>query len=766
MGDFIVLSPRNHIVIPTGEIPTGTSDPVSYGGDYDVGTNIYHTELEIFPPPDIDADEFTSNITEKETSSGFAGVDTDADTLDIGGGATVEFGAGWYDASQSIGGDNDFCQVGACEFRRGIRAFFVLEFNFQRQGDGLTFSLIGVGDDPNNPINTVNSVGGDSELSELLAYAGDSRLNASGSSFLDGSGEGLEPPKMAVEFDTRTNNDTLAYCASANTADTDTRNDPFANNRDAVQFVYWGGKKLDIPCRDDSPTYDDNRHGCPTFPNWNFTTGDDVKSSPAIGADCTIYFGSNDNSVYALNPDGTAQTGSWPFVTGDDVVSSPAVAADGTIYVGSNDGHLYAINPDGSERWRYPSSGNIGAVRSSPAIGADGTIYVGSDDGNLYAINPNGTARPAPWPFVTAGAVRSSPAIGDDGTIYVGSDDFNVYAINPDGTAKPAPWPFVTGGEISMGRPAIGPDDTIHVAANDATLYAINPDGSPKWTFNLTDNNDAAPGIDPNDGTVYSDIFGSSLVAIRPNGTEKWRTNVGSDIDSTPAVGPDGNIYFGTDTARLYALEPVNGNVIWQFPTGGDVDTNPAVTLLGSVVYAGSDDNRLYAVLNEDPAFNGDPNLNPVSLAPQIKDLSLTSGDLDASVTVDDANNWLNGDSVKRQWAVRLEVDRSLVVNAENKFVYELRLWIRQCQNFDCSDIVGTLFEVTRWKYDFSPVATLPLTQQIELIQSDHDDFGRFLFGFTGAAGSEALDATISYFQLSFVRPGDPIATNDPGWVP
>ena len=35
-------------------------------------------------------------------------------------------------------------------------------------------------------------------------------------------------------------------------------------------------------------------------------------------------------------------------------------------------------------------------------------------------------------------------------------------------------------------------------------------------------------------------------------------------------------------------------------------------------------------------------------------------------------------------------------------------------------------------KYDFSPVATLPQTQLIELIQSDHDDFGRFLFGFTG----------------------------------
>ncbi len=153
--------------------------------------NIYNTELEIPPPPDIDADEFTSNITEKETSSSFTGVNTGADTFNIGGGVTpgtnAEFGAGWYNADKSIGGNNNFCQAGACQFRSGIRAFFVLEFNFQRQGDGLTFALIGAGDDLNNPKNTVNSVGGDSELSELLGYAGDSRLNAGGTSFLDGS---------------------------------------------------------------------------------------------------------------------------------------------------------------------------------------------------------------------------------------------------------------------------------------------------------------------------------------------------------------------------------------------------------------------------------------------------------------------------------------------------------------------------------------------------------------------------------------------------
>jgi eukaryotic-like serine/threonine-protein kinase len=69
----------------------------------------------------------------------------------------------------------------------------------------------------------------------------------------------------------------------------------------------------------------------------------------------------------------------WVFTTGAYVYSSPAIGADGTIYVSS--AKLYAINPDGTQRWAFPKAGY-----SSPAIGADGTIYVGSVDRNLYAI--------------------------------------------------------------------------------------------------------------------------------------------------------------------------------------------------------------------------------------------------------------------------------------------------------------------------------------------------------------------------------------------
>jgi len=69
-------------------------------------------------------------------------------------------------------------------------------------------------------------------------------------------------------------------------------------------------------------------------------------------------------------------TQKWAFATGSGVFSSPAIGADGTIYVGSYDFNLYAINPDGTQKWAFPTGGM--PVASSPAIGADGTIYVGS----------------------------------------------------------------------------------------------------------------------------------------------------------------------------------------------------------------------------------------------------------------------------------------------------------------------------------------------------------------------------------------------------
>src|SRR5258708_3114220 len=95
---------------------------------------------------------------------------------------------------------------------------------------------------------------------------------------------------------------------------------------------------------------------------------------------------------------------------------SPAIGADGTIYIGSQDFNLYAVSPDDTLRWKFlANDGKTGdRLCSSPAIGADGTIYVGSWDYNLYAVKPDGTLR---WKFAAGNPVVSSPAISADGTI-------------------------------------------------------------------------------------------------------------------------------------------------------------------------------------------------------------------------------------------------------------------------------------------------------------------------------------------------------------
>ena len=120
----------------------------------------------------------------------------------------------------------------------------------------------------------------------------------------------------------------------------------------------------------------------------------------------------------------------WEFVAGGSIASSPAIGPDGTVYFGSSDGYLHALHPDGTPKWSHL----VGApVRSSPAIGIDGTIYVGADDGMLHAFSPEGTNL---WQFPTDDVIFSSPAIGVDRTIYVGSRDDKLHAVDPQGNPR------------------------------------------------------------------------------------------------------------------------------------------------------------------------------------------------------------------------------------------------------------------------------------------------------------------------------------------
>jgi len=236
---------------------------------------------------------------------------------------------------------------------------------------------------------------------------------------------------------------------------------------------------------------------------WTYLTGGSTSSSPAIATDGTIYMGtgSGDNKLYAINPNGSLK---WTYPAGY-IDKSIAIGADGTIYIGSQNSKLYVINPDGSLKWSY-TTGDI--IEASPSIGADGTIYVGCWDNKIYAINPNGSLK---WTYLTGGSIESGVAIGADGTIYVGCYDEKLYAINPDGSFK---WSYTTGGDISS-SPAIGADGVIYVGSEDNKIYAINSNGTLKWSYTTGGFVDSSPSIGA-DGTVYVGSRDGKLYAIGP----------------------------------------------------------------------------------------------------------------------------------------------------------------------------------------------------------------------------------------------------------
>ena len=193
---------------------------------------------------------------------------------------------------------------------------------------------------------------------------------------------------------------------------------------------------------------------------WKLATAEHVASTPALGADGTVYAGSEDDALYAVSPDGMKK---WEVRTGGDVDAPALIGPTGTIYVGSDDHTFYAITPQGQVAWRVITGADI---RGGAALGADGTIYVGSYDKKLYAIAPNGQVR---WKLSAADKIQSTPGIATNGTIVFGAQDEHVYAVAPDGTLR---WVVQLPGDVDT-TPAISGNGTMYVAGDDGQLHAF-----------------------------------------------------------------------------------------------------------------------------------------------------------------------------------------------------------------------------------------------------------------------------------------------------
>ena len=89
-----------------------------------------------------------------------------------------------------------------------------------------------------------------------------------------------------------------------------------------------------------------------------FSEGVPVYSSPAFSRDGgAIYFGSDDTHLYAVaSADGAAL---WAVATGAEVQSTPTVGPDGAVVFGSWDSTITSVEPNGRVRWSATTGGKV-----------------------------------------------------------------------------------------------------------------------------------------------------------------------------------------------------------------------------------------------------------------------------------------------------------------------------------------------------------------------------------------------------------------------
>jgi outer membrane protein assembly factor BamB len=362
-------------------------------------------------------------------------------------------------------------------------------------------------------------------------------------------------------------------------------------------------------------------HAAEPVLRWSFATegGPIYYSSPALGADGTVYVGSGGYGqraptcgLFALTPDGRLK---WKYYGSDmEAAGTPAVGADGTIYFQDRVSRLFAVRPDGTLRWSYPLNWTHMIGAPCPAIAADGTIYVGA--AHVYALTPEGALK---WTYsprsMTPVIIRSGPAVALDGTVYVAANGMfgrvgetgnALLALHPNGTLK---WECVLAdADWLFSSPAIGGDGTVYLATEIAAdrnyLFAIRPDGTVKWRYGVTGRRAlrASPVIGI-DGTIYlgtkaGTTVGPEFLALNPDGTLKWRFGFErSDFDlySSAAIGADGLVYFGAESGELYALNP-NGTLAWKFQTNNGINWPSPVIDRQGTIYIGNTDGVVFAL--------------------------------------------------------------------------------------------------------------------------------------------------------------------------
>lgn len=355
---------------------------------------------------------------------------------------------------------------------------------------------------------------------------------------------------------------------------------------------------------------------------WSAPIGASANGSPALDTSGNVYITATDGKLYSIDSSSGSINPNWPVDlhnNGGNTLSSPAAGADGTIYVNAVDtslnNYLYAINQDGSFKWSSPVFLGVISIQdpnvSTAAIGYDGTIYTTEDDGLLSAVDPSGTII---WsqlePNANAPEIDCAPIIGPDCFIYFWTGDGHILGISADGGQIKRTIPLSLADNNSnfdfKFSPILDANGILYIPNNNATtLDAINYDNSTRWSFPIPNGAviESTPVINAN-GTIYVCATDGNIYAVNTDdGSEQWAFQTDGAIYSSPAVASDGTIYVTSSDGYLYALNPDKTQKWPRFQSGGPIYSSPVIGEDGTV-YFGSSDGKVYAIYGSAPSAN------------------------------------------------------------------------------------------------------------------------------------------------------------------